>query len=100
MTNRDAYRPKQGRKQSKYAQLEPTNMAITVNHNGKVLETEVIQGSGQAALDSRAQAIVRSLTFENFNDGMRQRADQIVVVSHFRFTRDETLKTRVSGSGG
>ena len=75
-------------------------MAITVNHDGLVLETEVIQGSGQAALDSRAQAIVRSLTFGHFNTGMRQRADQIVVVSHFRFTRDETLRTRVSGQGG
>jgi protein TonB len=75
-------------------------MAITVNHDGSVLETEVIQGSGQAALDNRAQAIVRSLTFENFNPDMRQRADQIVVVSQFRFTRDETLRTRVTGSGG
>jgi periplasmic protein TonB len=75
-------------------------MAITVNHDGSVLETEVIQGSGQAALDSRAQAIVRSLKFDNFNADMRQRADQIVVVSQFRFTRDETLRTRVSGAGG
>jgi periplasmic protein TonB len=75
-------------------------MAITVNHDGSVMETEVIQGSGQAALDSRAQAIVRSLKFENFNTDMRQRADQIVVVSQFRFTRDETLRTRVSGAGG
>jgi periplasmic protein TonB len=75
-------------------------MAITVNHDGSVMETEVIQGSGQAALDSRAQAIVRSLKFKPFNTDMRQRADQIVVVSQFRFTRDETLRTRVSGSGG
>jgi protein TonB len=75
-------------------------MAITVNHDGVVLETEVIQGSGQAALDSRAQAIVRSLKFENFNADMRLRADQIVVVSQFRFTRDETLRTRVTGAGG
>jgi protein TonB len=27
---------------------------------------------------------------------MRRRADQIVVVSRFRFTRDETLKTQLS----
>jgi periplasmic protein TonB len=75
-------------------------MAITVSHDGEVIETEVIQGSGQTVLDSRAQAIVRSLKFERFNSDMRQRADQIVVVSHFRFTRDETLRTRVSGTGG
>jgi periplasmic protein TonB len=71
-------------------------MAMTINHTGTVLSTEVVQGSGLAALDSRAQAIVRSLTFEPFNAAMRQQADQIVVVSHFRFARDETLSTRVS----
>lgn len=73
-------------------------MAITINHDGDVLDTEVIQSSGQIALDTRAQAIVRSVSFDDFNAGMRERADQIVVVSHFRFTRDETLRTRVSGS--
>ncbi len=71
-------------------------MVITVNHDGRVLETEVVQGSGQAALDSRAQAIVRSLSFGRFNHEMRRRADQIVVVSRFRFTRDDGLQTRLS----
>ena len=71
-------------------------MVITVNHDGKVLETEVVQGSGQAVLDTRAQAIVRSLSFGRFNNDMRRRADQIVVVSRFRFTRDETLRTQMS----
>jgi protein TonB len=71
-------------------------MVITVNHDGRVLDTEVVQGSGQPALDSRAQAIVRSLTFGRFNPEMRRRADQIVVVSRFRFTRDDGLQTRLS----
>ncbi len=71
-------------------------MVITVNHDGKVLETEVVQGSGQAVLDNRAQAIVRSLSFGRFSNDMRRRADQIVVVSRFRFTRDETLRTQMS----
>ncbi|WP_101046873.1 energy transducer TonB [Macromonas nakdongensis] len=71
-------------------------MVITVNHNGQVLDTEVVQGSGQAVLDTRAQAIVRSLAFGRFNPEMRRRADQIVVVSRFRFTRDETLQTQLS----
>ncbi|WP_371809208.1 energy transducer TonB [Aquabacterium sp. A08] len=70
-------------------------MVITVNHNGQVLDTEVVQGSGQAALDTRAQAIVRSLSFGRFSADMRRRADQIVVVSRFRFTRDETLQTQM-----
>ena len=71
-------------------------MVITVNHDGRVLETEVVQSSGQTALDSRAQAIVRSLTFGRFNSDMRRRADQIVVVSRFRFTREDGLQTRMS----
>lgn len=71
-------------------------MVITVNHDGKVLDTEVVQGSGQNVLDNRAQAIVRGLNFGRFNESMRRRADQIVVVSRFRFTRDETLQTQLS----
>lgn len=72
-------------------------MIITVNHSGAVLDTEVVQTSGTPLLDRRAQAIVRSLAFGRFNDAMRRQADQIVVVSRFRFTRDETLQTQLSG---
>lgn len=71
-------------------------MIITVNHSGAVLHTEVVQPSGNATLDRRAQAIVRSLQFGRFSDAMRRQADQIVVVSRFRFTRDETLQTQMS----
>lgn len=73
-------------------------MVITLNFDGRVLATEVVQTSGQPVLDRRAQAIVQSLTFARFNQAMRQRADQIVVVSRFRFTRDETLRTQMSGN--
>ncbi len=71
------------------------SMVITVNHNGQVLDTEVVQGSGLPALDSRAEAIVQSLSFGPFTQAMRRQTDQIVVVSRFRFSRDETLQTRV-----
>lgn len=71
-------------------------MVITVNHTGDVLGTEVVQGSGNSTLDRRAEAIVRSLAFGRFNDAMRRQADQIVVVSRFRFTRDETLRTQMT----
>jgi protein TonB len=71
-------------------------MAITINLDGRVLDTEVVQTSGTVLLDRRAQAIVRALSFGPFNDAMRRRADQIVVVSRFRFTRDETLNTTLS----
>src|SRR5690606_6179304 len=38
-------------------------MVITVNHTGQVLDTEVVQGSGNRLLDRRAQAIVTGLGF-------------------------------------
>ena len=72
-------------------------MIITVNHTGAVLATEVVQGSGNNLLDRRAQAIVRGLSFGSFSDAMRRQADQIVVVSRFRFTRDDGLQTQLSG---
>ena len=72
-------------------------MVITVNHTGLVLDTEVVQGSGNGLLDRRAQAIVRGLAFGRFNEAMRQQADQIVVVSRFRFTREDGLQTQMTG---
>ena len=71
-------------------------MVITVNKDGRVLDTEVVERSGKRVLDERAQAIVRSLSFGHFSDAMRQRADQIVVVSRFKVTRDETLNTTLN----
>jgi protein TonB len=72
-------------------------MMVTVNFNGAILETEVIESSGDRALDRRAQAIVRSIgNFGKFTDAMRKQTDQIVLPSRFKFTRDETLETQVS----
>lgn len=75
-------------------------MLITVNHDGQVLSTEVLQASGQPVLDRHAQSIVHSLTFGRFNPDMRVAADQIVVVSRFRFTSDATLQTQQLSNGG
>ncbi len=70
-------------------------MVVTVNFDGKVLDTEVAQSSGSLTLDRRAMTIARSAgPFGRFNDAMRREADQIVMVSRFKFTRDETLETR------
>ena len=45
----------------------------------------------------RALAIVRAAApFGPFSKAMRQQADQIWVVSRFRFTRDETLETTIT----
>jgi periplasmic protein TonB len=72
-------------------------MVVTVDHDGKVLGTEVAQTSGNLSLDRRAMAIARAAgPFGHFSDAMRRRADQIVVVSRFKFTRDETLETKLT----
>ena len=72
-------------------------MIVTVNHDGRVLETEVVESSGNRTLDRRAESIARAAgPFGAFSAPMRQRADQIVVVSRFKFTRDETLETKLT----
>jgi protein TonB len=72
-------------------------MIVTVNFDGRVLDTEVAQSSGTLALDRRAMTIARNAgPFGRFSDAMRHKADQIVVVSRFKFTRDETLETKLT----
>ena len=74
-------------------------MIVTINFDGRVIDAEVVQSSGNPVLDKRAQAIARSAgPFGNFNAAMRRQADQILVVSRFKFTRDETLEAKVSSS--
>lgn len=72
-------------------------MVVTVNHDGRVLDTEVAQSSGNATLDRRAANIARSAgPFGAFNAAMRRQADQILVVSRFKFTRNETLEASMA----
>jgi periplasmic protein TonB len=72
-------------------------MMVTVNFDGSILSTDVIEGSGNLTLDRRAQAIVHSIgNFGKFTDAMRRQTDQIVLPSRFKFTRDETLETQLS----
>jgi len=72
-------------------------MSVTVDSAGEVLETRIEQGSGSRTLDRRAQAIVRNAgPFGRFSEAMQREADQIVVISRFKFTRDETLETRLT----
>ncbi|MGH8805182.1 MAG: TonB family protein, partial [Polaromonas sp.] len=72
-------------------------MIVTVNFDGRILDTEVAQTSGNLTLDRRAQSIVRGTgPFGRFSDAMRRKADQIVVVSRFKFTREDTLETRLT----
>ena len=72
-------------------------MIVTVNFDGKILQTEIVESSGNRSLDRRAEAIARNAgPFGVFNEAMRRKADQILVVSRFKFTRDETLETRLT----
>ena len=74
-------------------------MVVTVNHDGRVVNTEIVESSGNTTLDRRAATIARTAgPFGTFNKAMRRQADQIVVVSRFKFTRDETLEAKVSSS--
>ncbi len=75
------------------------SMMVTVNFDGRVLATEVVESSGNRNLDRRAEAIARAAgPYGKFSDAMRRQAEQIVVVSRFKFTRDETLQTKLSAN--
>ena len=86
------YFPASNGGQKLYGEL---TMIITVNTDGRVLATEIVQSSGQPDLDRRAQAIATAAgPFGEFNEEMRRQADQLAVVSRFIFSRDNTLQTR------
>ncbi len=72
-------------------------MNVTVDADGHVVETEVVQPSASPMLDRRARAIVHAAApFGPFNAAMRGTADQLVITARFRFTRDEALETSLS----
>ena len=74
-------------------------MNVTVDQQGRVVETEIVRGSGNRLLDQRATAIVRAASpFGDFSTAMRRKADQLVITSRFRFTREDGLETSLGGS--
>jgi protein TonB len=71
-------------------------MNVTVDANGRVVDAEIVRPSESRRLDQQALAIVRAASpFGSFSAGMRAQADQIVVTSRFRFTRDDGLEATV-----
>jgi len=73
-------------------------MNVTIDAAGRVLDTEVVQPSTSKILDRRAIAIVKAAApFGPFTTAMRRSADQLVVTSRFKFTRDEALETQQLG---
>nr|MBP6777922.1 TonB family protein [Piscinibacter sp.] len=84
----------QGRKL--YGEL---TMNITIDADGRVVETDIVRASSSAVLDRRAVAIVHAAApFGPFTAAMRRKADQLVITSRFRFTRDEGLETTLSAT--
>jgi protein TonB len=82
----------QGRKL--YGEL---TMNLTVDAAGQVVDMEIVQPSDSPALDRHALAIVRAAApFGPFSAAMRQEADQLVITSRFRFTRDDSLAATLS----
>ncbi len=77
-----------------YGQL---TMNVTIDARGRVVDADVVRSSGNRTLDRRAVAIVHAAApFGAFTTAMRQQADQIVVTSRFRFTREDGLETSLS----
>jgi len=69
-------------------------MNVTIDAEGRVVETEIVRASASAVLDRRALAIVRAAApFGPFTRAMRSKADQLVITSRFRFTREDGLET-------
>lgn len=84
----------QGRKL--YGEL---TMNVTVDANGRVIDCEIVRPSRSRVLDQRALAIVRAAgPFGAFTPAMRRQADQIVITSRFRFTREEGFETTLSSN--
>ena len=84
----------QGRKL--YGEL---TMNVTVDAEGRVIDTEVVRASKSKLLDRRAVAIVKAAApFGPFSAAMRRKADQLVITSRFRFTREEGFETTLSTS--
>ena len=72
-------------------------MNLTVDALGRVVEADVVRGSRSRELDRRAIAIARAAApFGAFTPAMRAKADQLVITSRFRFTREEGLEATLS----
>ena len=72
-------------------------MNVTVNAKGELVDAEVVRPSKSKVLDRRAIAIVRAAApFGEFSAAMRRKADELVITSRFRFTRDDGLEATMT----
>lgn len=71
-------------------------MLLTVDAQGRLVETEVVRSSGSRELDRRAEAIARAAApFGSFPSAMHAEAEQFVFTARFRFSRDEGMAAQV-----
>jgi protein TonB len=74
---------------------------LTIDARGRIVESEIVRSSNSRFLDQRALAIAQAAApFGNFSDDMKQKADQIVVTSRFRFTKAEGMQATMTNNGG
>ncbi|MEP7057003.1 MAG: TonB family protein [Caldimonas sp.] len=74
-------------------------MNVTVDSEGRLVDTEVVRPSNSKVLDRRAVAIVAAAApFGRFSPAMRQKADQLVITSRFKFTREDGLEATVGAT--
>jgi periplasmic protein TonB len=72
-------------------------MNVTVDAEGRLVDAEVVRPSKTKILDRRALAIVRAAApFGAFSPAMRRKADELVITSRFRFTRDDGLEATMT----
>lgn len=75
-------------------------MALLINHDGRILDARVVQGSGNRVLDRLAEAIAHAAApFGNFTAAMRQETDQIDITARFKFTHEMILETTLLEEG-
>jgi periplasmic protein TonB len=74
---------------------------LTIDARGRIVESEIVHSSSSRFLDQRALAIANAAApFGRFSEDMRNKADQIVVTSRFRFTRSDGMQATMTSNGG
>ncbi|MDP9125457.1 MAG: TonB family protein [Pseudomonadota bacterium] len=74
---------------------------LTIDARGHIVESEVVRSSNSRFLDQRALAIAHAAApFGGFSNDMKNKADQIVVTSRFRFTKTEGMQATMTNNGG
>ncbi len=74
---------------------------LYIDARGRIVQSEIVRSSNSRFLDQRALAIAQAASpFGNFSEDMKQKADQIVVTSRFRFTKAEGMQATMTSNGG